>query len=130
MKFATTATMFSSLVASASAFGVRHRHTMIGKRAFVSATKPLRMANVLKLSDPQTQLLDKVDVFIFDCDGVIWRVRIHVKSSERFGSRRLAPFQTVGLAFFQKIKQNDSQLMSLSMASVFSYTICIGRLVD
>ena len=33
-------------------------------------------ANVLKLSDPQRELLDKVDVFIFDCDGVIWRVRI------------------------------------------------------
>jgi len=33
------------------------------------------MANVLKLSEPQSQLLDQVDVFIFDCDGVIWRVR-------------------------------------------------------
>eukprot|EP00536_Pseudo-nitzschia_multiseries_P018882 jgi/Psemu1/248945/estExt_Genewise1.C_33040002 len=31
------------------------------------------MANVLKLSEPQSQLLDNVDVFIFDCDGVIWR---------------------------------------------------------
>ena len=35
-------------------------------------------ANVLKLSDPQTELLDQVDVFIFDCDGVIWRVRAFV----------------------------------------------------
>ena len=42
-------------------------------RAFTS-TAPLQMANVLKLSDPQSQLLDEVDVFIFDCDGVIWRV--------------------------------------------------------
>lgn len=32
-------------------------------------------ANVLKLSDPESQLLHNVDVFIFDCDGVIWRVR-------------------------------------------------------
>jgi hypothetical protein len=31
-------------------------------------------ANVKKLTDPQTELLDNVDVFIFDCDGVIWRV--------------------------------------------------------
>jgi hypothetical protein len=31
------------------------------------------MAKVPKLSDPQTNLLDQVDVFIFDCDGVIWR---------------------------------------------------------
>jgi len=30
-------------------------------------------ANVLKLSEPQSELLDKVDIFIFDCDGVIWR---------------------------------------------------------
>ena len=32
-------------------------------------------ANVLKLSDPESQLLNNIDVFIFDCDGVIWRVR-------------------------------------------------------
>jgi len=31
------------------------------------------MANVMKLSDPMPELLDNVDVFIFDCDGVIWR---------------------------------------------------------
>ena len=49
------------------------RATAPSARAFASKT-PLHMANVLKLSDPQTQLLDEVDVFIFDCDGVIWRV--------------------------------------------------------
>jgi hypothetical protein len=43
------------------------------RRAFVSSTK-VSMANVLRLENPQTQLLDQVDVFIFDCDGVIWRV--------------------------------------------------------
>jgi len=31
------------------------------------------MAEVSKLSDPLPQLIDDVDVFIFDCDGVIWR---------------------------------------------------------
>ena len=41
-------------------------------RAFTSSS--LQMANVLKLSDPQSELLEDVDVFIFDCDGVIWRV--------------------------------------------------------
>ena len=47
------------------------------RRAFVSATRSaaLHMANVVKLTEPQTQLLNEVDVFIFDCDGVIWRVR-------------------------------------------------------
>ena len=61
-----------------------------GARAFAPRTTPVfgvtpssrfssssqLQANVLKLSDPQRELLDKVDVFIFDCDGVIWRVRI------------------------------------------------------
>jgi len=41
-------------------------------RAFTSSTK-LNMAKVGKLTDPMSQLLDGVDVFIFDCDGVIWR---------------------------------------------------------
>jgi len=31
------------------------------------------MAHVPELTDPRRQLLDDVDVFIFDCDGVIWR---------------------------------------------------------
>jgi len=31
------------------------------------------MAQVGRLSEPTGQLLDKTDVFIFDCDGVIWR---------------------------------------------------------
>jgi len=30
-------------------------------------------AKVGRLTNPQTNLLDNVDVFIFDCDGVIWR---------------------------------------------------------
>ena len=72
MKFAATATMFASLLANASAFGVRQQ---IARRASSSSSTCLGMANVLKLSEPQSQLLDEVDVFIFDCDGVIWRVR-------------------------------------------------------
>ena len=74
MKFASSAViMFASLMTKAAAFGVRPHVT---QRAFAAsaASKPLGMANVLKLSDPQSQLLDGVDVFIFDCDGVIWRV--------------------------------------------------------
>lgn len=39
---------------------------------FFSETK-LNMANVLKISEPNKDVLDGVDVFIFDCDGVIWR---------------------------------------------------------
>jgi hypothetical protein len=79
MKFAATAAMFASIAASASAFGVRQQ---VARRAFTSATKPLGMANVLKLSDPQSQLLDQVDVFIFDCDGVIWRVSTIISKIE------------------------------------------------
>ena len=69
--------MFASMVYSASAFGVRQR---VAKRAFTSTTTTTTTtttrlnANVLKLTEPKSQLLDEVDVFIFDCDGVIWRV--------------------------------------------------------
>jgi hypothetical protein len=50
-------------------------------RPFSSSTTTLSMASVLKLSDPQSELLDQVDVFIFDCDGVIWRVCFHRRPS-------------------------------------------------
>jgi hypothetical protein len=39
-----------------------------------SQTTRRLLAHVPKLQDPQSELLDKIDVFIFDCDGVIWRV--------------------------------------------------------
>lgn len=67
MKFASS--VFASLVVGgARAFAPRP-----ALRTF-STTRTALHANVLKLSDPQKELLDKVDVFIFDCDGVIWRV--------------------------------------------------------
>lgn len=47
----------------------------------LSTTTAMR-ANVSKLSEPASQLLDKTDVFIFDCDGVIWRVRTRVLSDK------------------------------------------------
>ena len=70
MRFATAATMFASMAYNASAFGVRQR---VARRAFSASSTKLN-ANVLKLTEPKSQLLDDVDVFIFDCDGVIWRV--------------------------------------------------------
>jgi len=60
MKFAATTAMLASLFTNASAFGIRHNAP---KRAFTHATKALG-ANVLRLNNPQTELLDKVDVFI------------------------------------------------------------------
>jgi len=56
-----------TLVASASAFSPR-----VAPRAFTSTRTALN-ANVAKLSEPAKEILDKTDVFIFDCDGVIWR---------------------------------------------------------
>lgn len=65
--FAAGASAFSpTFVPAANAVGRHHR-------AFVTRSTALQ-ANVLKLSDPTSQILDKTDVFIFDCDGVIWRV--------------------------------------------------------
>ena len=76
MRFAAaTATLLASMASNASAFGVRQH---AAKRAFTSSATRLN-ANVLKLSEPQSQLLDEVDVFIFDCDGVIWRVGTSVR---------------------------------------------------
>lgn len=76
----------SSTIRAASAFvapgatlsttpraGVQHRPL---QQAFSIGTAKINTslkANVLKLTDPQSQLLDQVDIFIFDCDGVIWR---------------------------------------------------------
>lgn len=54
--FSKTPTFFNSRVRSSS---------------FTSSS--LKMAQVARLSEPTGQLLDKTDVFIFDCDGVIWR---------------------------------------------------------
>lgn len=51
------------------------RSTNNFKRAMTTSTR--LNANVLKLNDPQNQLLDHVDIFIFDCDGVIWKVRYY-----------------------------------------------------
>jgi hypothetical protein len=82
MRIATAAaSAFASMAYTASAFGVRssslHNNvaTSAKRAAFFTSSTRLN-ANVLKLSDPQSQLLDQVDVFIFDCDGVIWRVSI------------------------------------------------------
>lgn len=82
MKFAASTLMFTCLLSRTAAFGVVRPSigaasasgSLSARRAFTFATKPL-LANVLKLSEPQGQLLDQVDTFIFDCDGVIWRVR-------------------------------------------------------
>ena len=43
---------------------------------FSRSSAAMRMAKVNRLTDPSAQLLDHVDVFIFDCDGVIWRVSV------------------------------------------------------
>lgn len=68
-----SALVLSSLAATASAFAPANR-------AFVTRSAPrfntAINANVLKLSSPVSQILDKTDVFIFDCDGVIWRVSL------------------------------------------------------
>lgn len=70
MKWSTVA-LTGLLVATASAFSP-------AGRSFVARPAPrfdtAVMANVRKLSDPMSQILDQTDVFIFDCDGVIWRV--------------------------------------------------------
>lgn len=74
------ASMLMASMRTASAFAPRATRVLAPKLAsppVVSAPRTFstqtNMANVLKLSEPQSELLDNVDVFIFDCDGVIWR---------------------------------------------------------
>jgi hypothetical protein len=83
--FSTTTTTTNTIISrrtnvplSTSGTNTPVGRTYQPQRAYTS-TAALYMANVLKLSDPQSQLLDQVDVFIFDCDGVIWRVRYQLK---------------------------------------------------
>jgi hypothetical protein len=63
----------SSLGGSAK-YAIHHRNSVTRKFASNFHTSTVLNANVLKLTEPDSQLLSNVDVFIFDCDGVIWRV--------------------------------------------------------
>jgi len=79
MKF-STAFLASCMVAARSvrAFTLQssrlvYSRAFIPKRRTMTTTTALN-ANVLKLTSP-SDLLSDVDIFIFDCDGVIWRVR-------------------------------------------------------
>ena len=61
----------AAFAGSVSAFAPAGR-AFVPRATYTSSL--LSMANVDRLTDPANQLLDKIDVFIFDCDGVIWRV--------------------------------------------------------
>jgi len=89
MKFTQANIMITSLVAASCHRGVSAFSTSstLARRAFVASgsdvasrsnsrsfrSSALSMANVPKLTDPAEKLLADTDVFIFDCDGVIWR---------------------------------------------------------
>ena len=62
----------SARVSSSTTQQLRNNNIMSANRSSSSSTS--LKANVLKLSEPAKDLLPGVDVFIFDCDGVIWRV--------------------------------------------------------
>jgi hypothetical protein len=107
MRFAAVA-VSSLLARSALSFApattttaCRHHHKSASALLFRGATtrsssttatttqlQAQKKKNVAKLSDPERQLLDKVDVFIFDCDGVIWRVRNNNKMTYDDDKRR------------------------------------------
>ena len=69
----------SPLLASHTSYYHHHHHAVAGRSSFSTTTTALN-ANVLRLSDPQRELLENVDIFIFDCDGVIWRVSVATAS--------------------------------------------------
>ena len=85
--FAPAATAGRHLAAAAS---MRSPSTAVAApaaaapRSYATSATSLQMANVLKLSNPMEEMLNDVDVFIFDCDGVIWRVSLnHLTSRVR-----------------------------------------------
>ena len=72
---ATSARAFSPAASSSAAAVTRSaasKYFSSSSRTLSSSTTKLN-ANVLKLTEPSKDLLPDVDVFIFDCDGVIWR---------------------------------------------------------
>jgi len=71
MKF-SKAVLTALCLKSASSFTPYSRSPSFTKLGGAVSFSSL-MAKVPRLSEPQSQLLDNVDVFIFDCDGVIWR---------------------------------------------------------
>jgi hypothetical protein len=94
MKFQRTAlSLLATGLTSVSAFTPRST-AFVRSSASASATSSIRrsafstttalQANVLRLADPQSELLDMVDVFIFDCDGVIWRVRFGWRANVKY----------------------------------------------
>ena len=72
---AAAASMRSSAAVAASA-----ATSVAPRRSYAASATSLQMANVLKLSNPMEEMLNDVDVFIFDCDGVIWRVSCRIES--------------------------------------------------
>lgn len=75
MKFARFAASALLAARSASAFATTTPAfaARSSSRTFRSTAVTSLAANVARLSDPEEQLLKDVDIFIFDCDGVIWR---------------------------------------------------------
>uniref|UniRef100_A0A6V2E814 Phosphoglycolate phosphatase n=1 Tax=Ditylum brightwellii TaxID=49249 RepID=A0A6V2E814_9STRA len=71
---ATTLTSASAFTPAASSRAfIRSPAVVSSFSKFSSTTTTSLKANVLKLTEPEKDILDGVDVFIFDCDGVIWR---------------------------------------------------------
>ena len=78
LALASSARAFSPAARASStiARGAASAGAFVGgpRRRTMSASTTALGANVLKLTEPAKDLLPGVDVFIFDCDGVIWRV--------------------------------------------------------
>lgn len=107
--------------------------------SFGTTTTMLR-ANVLKLSQPSKDLLSGVDVFIFDCDGVIWRVsnklctsflsaHLHFaidslqsedllqKSLSMAYDRRRCPMSSISIIFANHIRKTHGDIIPLAFSS-------------
>jgi len=75
---AALTTLIAARPVAAFTFSSRLPATFVSKPSYIrlpysTSSSSLQMANVPRLTEPASELVDNVDVFIFDCDGVIWR---------------------------------------------------------
>ena len=79
MKFALALASLAACAPAVSGFGVVGSRTLArSPMAFRTPTAQFHATSALsakvdRLTEPAGQLMNEVDVFIFDCDGVIWR---------------------------------------------------------
>jgi hypothetical protein len=70
--------LFCGLLPTSTAF--LRSGTGMGRRMMMTPSRVRMMASSPRLTKPAEQLLNEVDVFIFDCDGIVGRLCVQYES--------------------------------------------------